>query len=47
MYRLLVDHCSKYTEDHPEWKIRRETLQATLALFLRDLEAYDQKRGAG
>jgi hypothetical protein len=47
MYRLLVDHCSKYTEDAPEWKIKRETLQASLALFMRDLEAYDNKRGVG
>ncbi len=47
MYRLLVDHCSKYTEDAPEWKIKRETLQASLALFMRDLDAYDNKRGVG
>ncbi len=47
LYRLLVDHCSKYTEEQPEWKIKRETLQATLALFMRDLEAYDNKRGVG
>lgn len=47
MYRLFVDHCSKYTEDAPEWKIKRETLQASLALFMRDLEAYDNKRGVG
>ncbi len=46
-HRLLVDHCSKYTEDHPSWKISRETLQSTLALFLKDLEAYDQGRGTG
>lgn len=47
LYRLLIDHCSKYTEDQPEWKIQRETLQSSLALFLRDLEAYDQKLGTG
>jgi hypothetical protein len=47
LYRLLVDHCSKYTEDKPEWKIRRETLQSTLAVFLKDLEAYEQGRGTG
>lgn len=47
LYRLLVDHCSKYTEDAPEWKIRRETLLATLAVFQKDLQAYDSKRGAG
>ncbi len=47
LYRLLVEHCSKYTEDKPEWKIRRETLQSTLAVFLKDLEAYEQGRGTG
>jgi hypothetical protein len=47
LYRLFVDHCSKYTEDTPTWKIQRETLQSSLALFLRDLEAYDQKLGTG
>jgi hypothetical protein len=46
-HRLLVDHCSKHTEDRPHWKISRDTLQATLALFLKDLEAYDQGRGTG
>lgn len=47
LYRLLVDHCSKYTEDSPEWKIKRETMQSTLAVFMKDLEAYDQKLGTG
>jgi hypothetical protein len=47
LYRLLVDHCSKYTEDAPQWKIQRDTLQATLAVFTRDLQAYDAKRGTG
>ena len=47
LYRLLVDHCSKYTEDSPEWKIQRETMQSSLALFTKDLEAYDQKLGTG
>lgn len=47
LYRLLVDHCAKYTEDSPEWKIQRETMQSTLAVFMKDLEAYDQKLGTG
>lgn len=47
LYRLLVDHCAKYTEDSPEWKIQRETMQSTLAVFTKDLEAYDQKLGTG
>ncbi|MEZ6056318.1 MAG: hypothetical protein R3C01_06395 [Planctomycetaceae bacterium] len=47
LYRLLVDHCSKYTEDDPQWKIQPETLQSSLSLFMRDLQAYDEKRGTG
>jgi hypothetical protein len=47
LYRLLVDHCSKYTEDQPEWKIQPNTLQVSLTMFLRDLESYDRKQGAG
>ncbi len=44
-HRLLVDHCGKYTDDEPNWTISRETLHTTLALYQRDLEAFD--RGAG
>ncbi len=47
LYRLLVDHCSKYTEDSPQWKIQRETLQSSLAIFQQDLKAYEEKRGTG
>lgn len=47
LYRLLVDHCSKYTEDSPQWKIQRDTVQGTLSLFMRDLDMYDQKLGTG
>ncbi|WP_437202312.1 hypothetical protein [Planctomicrobium sp. SH664] len=47
LYRLLIDHCSKYTEDQPQWAIQRETLQSSLAVFLRDLDSYDQKLGTG
>jgi hypothetical protein len=47
LYRLLVDHCGKYTEDQPVWKIRPETLQSSLSLFMRDLDAYDRKLGTG
>jgi hypothetical protein len=46
-HRMLVDHCSKFTEDQPSWKISRETMHSSLALFMKDLEAYDQGRGTG
>jgi len=47
LYRLLVDHCGKYTEDQPVWKIKPETLHSSLSLFMRDLDAYDRKLGTG
>ncbi|MBW3541322.1 MAG: hypothetical protein KY476_13725 [Planctomycetes bacterium] len=45
LYRLLVDHSNRYTDEAPSWKISRETLQATLALYLRDLDAFDRGMG--
>ena len=47
LYRVVVEHCSKYTDEKPNWQIQPETLQATLALFLRDLESIDRKTGIG
>lgn len=46
-HRLLVDHCNRYTDESPRWQIGRETLQSTLAVYLRDLEAYDRGMGTG
>lgn len=45
LYRLLVEHANRFTDANPCWKISRETLQATLALSLRDLEAFDRGMG--
>jgi hypothetical protein len=47
VYRLLVDHCNRYTDDNPRWTIARETLQSTLALYLRDLQEFDRGQGTG
>lgn len=47
LYRLLVDHCKRYPEDSPNWHIGRETLQSTLAVFERDLSAFDRGMGTG
>ena len=47
MYRLLVAHCNKYTDENPRWKIDRETLQSNMALYQRDLEAFDRGMGTG
>jgi hypothetical protein len=47
LYRLLVEHANRYTDANPCWKIGRETLHSTVALYLRDLEALDRGLGPG
>ena len=47
LYRLLISHCNRSTEENPQWKIDRATLQSELALFLRDLDAIDRGLGVG
>ena len=47
LHSLIVEHCNRYTEASPSWRINRETLQSTLALSLRDLQEFDQGRGTG
>ena len=47
VYRLLIDHCNRYTDDNPRWEIGRETLQSTMALYLRDLQEFDRGMGTG
>lgn len=46
MYRLLVSHCNAYTDRDPVWKIDPRTFEAELALFTRDLDAYERGVGA-
>ena len=47
LYRVLVEHCNRFTDANPSWKISRETLQSTLAVYARDLEAFDRGMGTG
>jgi hypothetical protein len=47
LYRLLVEHCNRYTSEKPHWKIDRDTLQSSLSLFMRDLETFDKGLGVG
>ncbi len=47
IHRLLVEHCNRYTVDNPQWQIGRETLHSAMAVYLRDLEAYDRGMGTG
>jgi hypothetical protein len=47
MYRLLVDHCNAHTDQDPVWSISAQTMEATLAVFQRDQDAFDRGSGAG
>ncbi|MBM4074493.1 MAG: hypothetical protein FJ267_02465 [Planctomycetes bacterium] len=47
LHRLLVEHCHRYTDESPRWNIGRETLHAVMAVYMRDLEAYDRGLGTG
>ena len=47
LYRLLTEHCNRFTEDNPNWKIAHETLQMTMENYQRELEAMDRGVGTG
>jgi hypothetical protein len=46
-YRLFAQHCNAHTEETPNWKISSQTFETTLALYLRDQDAFDRGVGAG
>jgi hypothetical protein len=47
LYRLLVAHSNAHTDEQPVWQISPETFESTLAIYLRDQDAFDRGRGAG
>jgi hypothetical protein len=46
-YRLFVQHCNAHTDEAPSYKISSDTFETTLALYLRDQDAFDRGVGAG
>ena len=38
LYRVLVDHCNRHTDAHPEFKISSETFESALAVYSRDID---------
>ena len=36
LYRVLVDHCNRYTDAEPQFKIKTETFESVLAVYTRD-----------
>jgi len=47
MYALIAGHCNAYTDQNPNWKISPTLFEATLALSVRDQDAFDRGVGAG
>lgn len=47
LHQLLIDHCNRFTDENPKWQINRETMQSALAVYRRDLKAFDLGMGAG
>ena len=36
LYRVLVDHCNRYTDAEPEFLIKAETFETILAVYSRE-----------
>lgn len=39
LYRVLVDHCNRHTDAHPDFKITAETFETGLAVYAREIES--------
>lgn len=42
LHRLMVEHCTRFTDDDPRWKFSSETFQTCHALYLQELNAFDR-----
>jgi hypothetical protein len=47
LYSLIAAHCNAHTDQAPQWKIAPTLFESTLALSLRDQDAFDRGVGAG
>lgn len=47
LYRVLVNHCNAYTDAEPQWQISPQTFESTLAVYLKDQDAFDRGMGTG
>ena len=47
MHRVCVDHCNSFTDQDPSWQVSAGCFESTLAVVLRDQDAYDRGLGAG
>ena len=47
LYTLIAAHCNAHTEQAPVWTISSELFEATLAVSLKEQDAFDRGVGAG
>jgi len=47
LYRLMVAHCNNYTDQDPNFKISSQTFESTLAVYVKEQDAFDRGLGAG
>jgi hypothetical protein len=47
LYTLIASHCNAHTDQNPSWKISPTLFESTLALTLREQDAFDRGVGAG
>jgi hypothetical protein len=47
LYTLIASHCNAHTDQAPAWTIAPTLFESTLALSLRDQDAFDRGVGAG
>jgi hypothetical protein len=47
LYHLIAAHCNAHTDQAPQWTISSNLFEATLAVSLRDQDAFDRGVGAG
>ena len=47
LHRLLIEHCTRHTDDSPQWTISQDTMRTNLSQYTRDLDAFLQGTGTG
>jgi hypothetical protein len=47
LYTVIAAHCNAHTDQQPAWTIAPTLFESTLALSLRDQDAFDRGVGAG
>jgi hypothetical protein len=47
LYHLIATHCNAHTDQNPSWQVSSNLFESTLALSLREQDAFDRGVGAG